>query len=101
MMSLYLKENRTENLAIMQHAYELFTLVMAGVCAACLMGCAAGYPRSPSQISHEPFGKTADGTPVELYTLRNSHGCEVRIMNYGGIVQSFTVPDRNGTLGDV
>ncbi|MEI6563615.1 MAG: aldose epimerase family protein [bacterium] len=36
-----------------------------------------------------------------IFTLTNSHGIEARIMNYGGIVQSLKVPDRNGILGDV
>jgi aldose 1-epimerase len=52
-------------------------------------------------ISQAPFGKTADGTPVEIYTLRNAKGCEARIMTYGGIVVSLKVPDKNGNFGDV
>jgi len=38
---------------------------------------------------------------VDLYTLRNSKGVEVQICNYGGLVTSFKVPDRNGKMGDV
>jgi aldose 1-epimerase len=52
-------------------------------------------------ISQAPFGKTADGTPVEIYTLRNAKGCEARIMTYGGIVVSLKVPDKTGNFGDV
>jgi aldose 1-epimerase len=52
-------------------------------------------------ISQAPFGKTADGTPVEIYTLRNNNGMEARIMTYGGIVVSLKVPDKNGNFGDV
>lgn len=52
-------------------------------------------------IRKEAFGKTADGKVVYLYTLRNAHGLEVRIMDFGGIVQSLRVPDRNGKLDDV
>ena len=36
------------------------------------------------------------GKPVDLYTLTNAHGMEVKIMTYGGIVQSLDVPDRHG-----
>jgi len=36
-----------------------------------------------------------------LYTLKNSHGVEVRAMNYGGIIQSIRVPDRNGKFADI
>ena len=48
-----------------------------------------------------PFGTMPDGAPVKLYTLRNKNGMVVRIMNYGGIIQSIMVPDKNGKLGDV
>jgi len=51
-------------------------------------------------ITKQPFGQ-ADAKPVELYTLRNSKGAEARIMNYGGIVQYLSVPDRNGKFDDV
>lgn len=36
-----------------------------------------------------------------MYTLTNSHGMEVRTMNYGGIIVSIRVPDRKGELADV
>jgi aldose 1-epimerase len=52
-------------------------------------------------ISSIAFGQNIDGTPVRLFTLKNSKGMEARIMNYGGIVVSLTVPDRQGKLGDV
>lgn len=38
---------------------------------------------------------------VTLYTLKNSHGMEVRIMNFGGIITSIKVPDQNGNIEDV
>jgi aldose 1-epimerase len=52
-------------------------------------------------IEQQPFGKTADGTPVDLYTLRNGNGMQVQISNYGGTVVSLVVPDRDGTPADV
>jgi aldose 1-epimerase len=54
-----------------------------------------------SMITKQPFGKTADGTPVDIYTLTNAKGMEARITNYGGIVVSLKTPDRNGKLDDV
>jgi aldose 1-epimerase len=38
---------------------------------------------------------------VDIYTLRNSSGAQARITNYGGIVQSLTMPDRAGQFADV
>ncbi|MGH8501464.1 MAG: aldose epimerase family protein [Gammaproteobacteria bacterium] len=54
-----------------------------------------------ANIKKQAFGKTADGAPVELYTLTNRQGAEARIMTYGGIVVSLKVPGRDGKLGDV
>ncbi|MGF6514730.1 aldose 1-epimerase [Pseudomonas sp. BT76 TE3572] len=50
---------------------------------------------------HKAFGKTNDGTPVEQYILRNSHGLTATVITYGGILQSLKVPDKNGKLDDV
>jgi len=49
----------------------------------------------------ENFGRLPDGTPVELFTLNNSHGLRARIMTYGAIVVSLEVPDRDGSLADI
>jgi len=40
-------------------------------------------------------------TEVDLYTLTNASGASVSITNYGGIVTSIIVPDKDGNLGDV
>jgi aldose 1-epimerase len=55
----------------------------------------------PAGIAREPFGSLPDGTPVEIFTLRNAQGATARICTYGGILTSLVVPDRTGTLGDV
>jgi aldose 1-epimerase len=52
-------------------------------------------------LSQQPWGKTSDGKAVELYTLKNSAGIEVRISTYGGIITNWFAPDRNGKMGDV
>ena len=50
---------------------------------------------------HKPFGKTNDGTAVEQYVLRNSHGMQATVITYGGVLQSLKVPDKHGKLDDV
>jgi aldose 1-epimerase len=47
------------------------------------------------------WGKTPDGANVDLYTLTNAKGAEVRIATYGATVVSLKVPDRSGAIGDV
>ncbi|MFI2035993.1 aldose epimerase family protein [Streptomyces bottropensis] len=46
------------------------------------------------------FGTLPDGTPVHRWTLERG-GARVRILTYGGIVQSVEVPDRHGRPADV
>jgi aldose 1-epimerase len=52
-------------------------------------------------ITSVPFGRLTSGEDAELFTLRNASGAEVSIANYGGIIQSLRVPDRNGKLANV
>jgi aldose 1-epimerase len=54
-----------------------------------------------SEIQKQPFGKTADNQAVDLYTLTNVNGVEAKITNYGGLLISLKVPDRQGKLGDI
>jgi len=49
----------------------------------------------------EPFGTTPDGEAVQLITLTNAKGVEMRVMTYGAIIVSLKVPDKSGALGDV
>jgi aldose 1-epimerase len=53
------------------------------------------------QIERTVFGKLPDGRSADLFTLTNAQGAQVKITNYGGIVVSVRVPDRDGRLGDV
>ncbi len=52
-------------------------------------------------LSQSSFGTTPTGDSVTLYTLTNRQGVEARIMNFGGVVVSLKVPDRNDSLADV
>ncbi len=89
-----LKKNSFLNAAI---------VVAAGILVTAATGCATHQCCSMTHASDggQAFGKTLDGTPVEIYTLRNKNGMEARIMTYGGIIQSLKVPDKNGHFGDV
>jgi len=65
---------------------------------ACLMGSFASADQS---ISKAAFGKTTEGTPVDLYTLVNANGMKATITNYGAILVSLETPDRDGKMADV
>ncbi|HSR38954.1 MAG TPA: aldose epimerase family protein, partial [Phnomibacter sp.] len=44
---------------------------------------------------------TLEGNAVKLYTLANRQGTVVSITNYGGIVTSWTTPDKQGNKSNV
>ena len=47
-------------------------------------------------IRAEPFGVTGSGEPVTCYTLENSAGMSVSVLDYGCTIQRMLVPDRAG-----
>jgi aldose 1-epimerase len=51
-------------------------------------------------IAKQDFG-SADGQPVTLYTLTNSHGMSVSATNYGATVVKLMTPDKAGKLDDI
>lgn len=87
---------------------QILVKASAGLAMAGLVGCASSNTLNPNAgtmsgptIEKAEFGNMPDGTPIEIYTLRNSHGMEAKIITYGGIVTSLKVPDRSGHPGDV
>ena len=38
---------------------------------------------------------------MDLYTLKNSSGVEVNIINYGARIQAIRCPDAHGKVGDI
>jgi aldose 1-epimerase len=51
-------------------------------------------------IQQEKFDQYKD-CPVILYTLSNKNGMKARIIDYGAILVSLYVPDRDGNLADI
>lgn len=47
------------------------------------------------------FGKLPDNRDVMQYTLSNSAGVAVKVIDYGAAITSLLVPDRNGKIEDV
>ena len=54
-----------------------------------------------SAITVSYFGEMADGTPISMYTLVNTQGATMKVINYGGIITSLTMPDRAGRMEDI
>ncbi|MFJ1750655.1 aldose epimerase family protein [Streptomyces sp. NPDC088116] len=78
--------------------------VLAGAAAVGLSAAAAGTARAASGSGRTPtresFGKLPDGTKVYRWTLENG-GTRLRVLSYGGVVQSLEIPDRHGRYANV
>ena len=79
-----------------------FIIVLALTVLLFMSGCNEPFSFGEKKMSIEKrvFGK-ADGRDVYLYTLTNANGLKADITNYGGIVTSLMVPDREGNLADI
>jgi aldose 1-epimerase len=78
------------------------TIVTGLVVAFCIgVLCAlAAAGESRGSLVKQDFGKTPDGTPVDLYVLKNGK-MTAKIITYGAIVTELDVPDRQGMPADV
>ncbi|MCK4293938.1 MAG: galactose mutarotase [Planctomycetes bacterium] len=85
------------------------SLILVAV-AVCLVGCEKrgadvkepqGKEARTMSIKVEAFGQTPDGQAVDLVTMTNPNGLRAKVTNYGGVLVSMEVPDRDGKLGDV
>ena len=83
----------------MNHKTIIFPLLLLVIFVSGALGRAGTAMKR--QVRKESFGKTGDGRPVDLYTLTNSKGMQVRAMTYGGIIVSIRVPDKSGKIQDV
>ena len=52
-------------------------------------------------ITTKPFGLTPDGQQVTEYTLTNAIGASVKLIDWGAILTSIVVPDKDDQLADV
>lgn len=52
-------------------------------------------------VESKPFGKTKDGREVTVFTLTNSRGIKVRMIDYGATVISVETPDKAGKTANI
>jgi aldose 1-epimerase len=58
-------------------------------------------PALAADATRAPVGQLADGTAVEVVTLKNAAGVEARVITYGATLQSLIAPDRAGKRAEV
>ncbi len=74
---------------------------------ALMLGALLTFVSVPSSSQQKPkvtksaYGTTQDGQAVDMYTITNSHGVEIKAITFGGIITSLQVPDKNGKMADV
>ncbi len=94
-------------MSLQKKALAALAVVLVSLVPACKNGTEA--PRATAakeggptmEVRKELFGRLADGTAVDVFTLVNKAGLEARVTNYGAILVSLKVPDRKGVLADV
>lgn len=61
------------------------------------------FSSSPAAVplTESVYGTMPDGREVKLYTLTNSSGIEAKVTNYGAVLVSLRLPDRDGKFADV
>ena len=52
-------------------------------------------------VTQSTFGAMPDGTKIDLFTLTNANGLEVRVITYGAVIVSIKAPDRRGRFDDI
>lgn len=52
-------------------------------------------------IKQSNFGKMPDGSLVEQFSLSNHHGVSVEILNLGGIIRRWLIPNDNNSHTDI
>ncbi|MET7688218.1 aldose epimerase family protein [Streptomyces sp. NPDC005483] len=70
----------------------------AGIAATTLGGTAEA--AGSKQPTKKLFGKLADGTKVYIWSLANG-GTRMKVLSWGGVVQSLEIPDRHGHHANV
>ena len=66
---------------------------------------AASFPQPKSApragVTRAASSTLVNGKAIEIFTLTNAAGVEVKAMTFGGIITSWRVPDRTGQIADI
>jgi aldose 1-epimerase len=87
------------------------TMKNAAFCAWILVGAlsifctnsfhAGAQEKTGTAIEAVTFGRTSDGTEMQLYSLTNKHGLKATVTNFGATLVSLVTPDRQGKMADI
>ena len=72
---------------------------MKRICFLALLSCPLLSMAADPEVAD--FGKTKDGTAVEIYTFKSATGLTAKVMTRGATLVQLHVPDKDGKLDDV
>ncbi|MFE2299162.1 aldose epimerase family protein [Streptomyces sp. NPDC059445] len=76
------------------------TVIAAAAAGLTAAGIGTAHAAGGKKPVRELFGRLADGTKVHRWSLENG-GTRLKVLSYGGIVQSLEIPDRHGRYRNV
>ena len=77
-------------------------LLIFGLIGSLLTACQKEKPANTIMtIEKTTFGKLANGQEIQLFTLKNANGMEVKISDLGGTIVSWTAPDKDNKYEDI
>lgn len=87
------------------------SLLVSGICLLTLGACnnssnnqakkASDSLKQVNMLSKNSFQQTIDGKKTDLYILKNKNNLEASLTNYGALIISLLVPDKEGKFTDV
>jgi len=81
--------------------FVLVSIQIASVVCEAVSAQVPGKTSGKAGVLVKSFGRTPDGKEVILYDLTNANGLRARVIDYGAILVSLEVPDRDGKLADI
>jgi aldose 1-epimerase len=79
----------------------MYPRIIAVVWGGIVMTAALAGNSSAELAGPVPFGKTAEGTEVHVFTLKNGNGIVAKVMTLGATLIELQVPDKNGKAVNV
>jgi aldose 1-epimerase len=77
------------------------TLLLAALGAALALPVGPQNQGTPAVTLAKTNVSDRDGKRIDVFTLTNAAGVEIRAMTYGAIIQSWKAPDRAGRIADI
>ncbi|MFP6583254.1 MAG: aldose epimerase family protein [Candidatus Hydrogenedentota bacterium] len=87
---------------------------LVGLCALSVIGCSASDSTAPDEeggkavsehsglgVTSSEWGTSPAGDPVKIFTLVNANGYKAEIIEFGGILHSLQMPDKDGNVVDI